>query len=49
MGGVCSTYGRDEKFIQVLVRKLERNKTHGGLRRRWEDNIRMDLTELEEP
>jgi hypothetical protein len=31
----------------VLVRKLEGKSPVGGPRRRWEDNIKMDLQEVE--
>jgi len=31
----------------VLFGEPERKKQLGRLRRRWEDNIRMDLTEIE--
>jgi hypothetical protein len=34
MGKACSTYGRDDTYIQ-------------NFGRRWEDNIRMDLTGIE--
>jgi hypothetical protein len=44
MGRTCSTHGRDEKCIKVLVGKPERKRRLGRPRRRWEDNIRMDLT-----
>jgi hypothetical protein len=46
MGGACSTYGKDKKCIQNLCRKPERKKPVGYSWRRWEDNIRMDLTEI---
>jgi hypothetical protein len=36
LGGVSSTYGGQERCIQGL----------GGERRRWEDNIKMDLQEV---
>jgi hypothetical protein len=31
---------------RVLVGKLETKRLHGRLRRRWEDNIKMDLHEV---
>ena len=43
MGGACSTYRGDER---VFVGKPEGNRLLGRLRRRWEDNIKMDLQEL---
>jgi len=41
-GGACSTYGR-EADRGVLVGKPEGKRPLGRLRRRWEDNIKMDL------
>jgi hypothetical protein len=46
MGGECSTYGEIRNAYTILVRKPEREKTLGRPRRRWEDNIRMDLREI---
>ena len=40
MGGGCSAYGEKRVLYRVLVGKPE------GKRRRWEDNIKMDLNEL---
>jgi hypothetical protein len=37
MGGVCSAYGDGRDVRRVLVRRP---------RRRWEDNIKMDLQEV---
>jgi hypothetical protein len=31
----------------ILVEKLEKKRPLGGPRRRWEDNVRMDLLEIE--
>jgi len=45
MGGACSGHGRDEKY-NILVVKPERNRPLGRSRRRWEDNIRMELREI---
>jgi hypothetical protein len=42
MGGACSTYGVGRGAHRVLVEKPE-----GRPRRRWEDNITMDLQEVE--
>ena len=39
MGGACGTYG----VHKVLVRKPEGKRPLGRPRRRWEDNIKMDL------
>ena len=46
MGVACSAYGRADRRIQVLVGKPEGKRPLGKLRRRWEDNIKMDLQEL---
>ena len=44
--GACSTNGRDEKLILVLVGNPTGKRPLGRHRRRWDDNIRMDLQEL---
>jgi len=46
MGGTCSIYGREEKFIQVLRWGNLRERPLGRPRRRREDNIKMDLQEV---
>jgi hypothetical protein len=46
MGRLCSTHGRDEKSIQYFEWQTERKSPLGRPRRRWENNIRIDLTEL---
>jgi len=43
MGGACSTYGERKGVHRVLVRKSEGKLSRGRPRRRWEDNIKMDL------
>ena len=45
MGGVCGTYG-GRGMLKVLVGKPARKRPLGGPRRRWEDNIKMDLQEV---
>jgi len=45
MGGVYSTYG-GEAVCRVLVRKPEGKRPLGRPRRRWEDNIKMDLQKV---
>jgi hypothetical protein len=45
MSGACSTNGRDKKCYNMLVGKLEQKRPLGRPRRRWDDNIRMDLGE----
>jgi hypothetical protein len=37
----------DSGVHRVLVRKAEGKRPLGGPRRRWEDNIKMDLQEVE--
>jgi hypothetical protein len=46
MGGVCCTQGRDEYENNVLFRKPEGKRLLQRIRRRWEDNIIMDLREI---
>ena len=46
MGGTCSAYGEEERRIQGLVGKPEGKRPLGRPRRRWEDNIKMDLQEV---
>ena len=46
MGGACSTYGKKRWVYRILVGKPERKRPHGRPRRRWEDNIKMDLQEV---
>ena len=46
MGGACGTYGGGERVYRVLVGKPEGKRPLGRPRRRWEDNIKMDLQEV---
>ena len=46
MGGTCGTYGGRESCAQGLVGKHEGKRPLGRPRRRWEDNIKMDLQEV---
>jgi len=46
MGGACSAYGGEESRIQGFGGKLEGERPLGRPRRRWEDNIKMDLQEV---
>jgi hypothetical protein len=47
MGGVCSTYGwRGEVHSGVVMGILEGKRPLEKPRRRWEDNIKMDLQEV---
>jgi hypothetical protein len=38
--------GEVRNAYSTLVRKPEGQRTLGSPRRRWEDNVRMDLTEV---
>jgi hypothetical protein len=46
MGGSCSTYGEKRNAYRLKVRKPEGKRPLGRPRRRWVDNIRMDLGEV---
>ena len=46
MGGACSAYGRKERRIQGFGGKPECKRTLWRPRRRWEDNIKIDLQEV---
>jgi hypothetical protein len=46
VGGACGTHGRGEKRVQVLVGKPEGKRPLERPRRKWEDEIRMDLREI---
>jgi hypothetical protein len=46
MGGPCSTNGKKRNNYRLLVRKPEGKRPLGGPRRRWVDNITMDLGEV---
>ena len=46
MGEACNTYGESTGVYRVLVGNPERNKPLGRPRRRWEENIKMDLQEV---
>jgi hypothetical protein len=46
-GMECSTYGGSRGTHRVLVGKPEGMKQLGRARRRWEDNSKMDLREME--
>jgi hypothetical protein len=41
-----STYGGEERGLQGLVRKPERKRPLGRPRRRWEDDIKLDIQEV---
>jgi len=46
MGGACSTIGKRKGVYRILVGEPERKRPIGRHRRRWEDNIKMDLKEI---
>jgi hypothetical protein len=46
MGETCNADGDEKGVYRVLVGKTEGRRTLGRHRRRWEDNIRMDLQEV---
>ena len=46
MGRACGAYGEDKGVHRVLVGKPEGKRPLGRPRRRWEDNIKMDLQEV---
>jgi hypothetical protein len=45
MDRACSTNGAKRSACRILVGELEGKKPLGRLRRRWVDNIKMDLRE----
>ena len=46
MGGACGAYGEERVVHRVLVGKTEGKRPLGKPRRRWEDNIKIDLQEV---
>ena len=46
MGGACGACGGGGGVHSVLVGKPEGKRPFGRPRRRWEDNIKMDLQEV---
>jgi hypothetical protein len=46
MCGPCSTNGEKRNAYRLLVGKPEGKRPLGRPRRRWEDNIRIDLGEV---
>ena len=46
MGGACSAYGGEERRIQGFGGEAWRKESLGRPRRRWMDNIKMDLQEV---
>jgi hypothetical protein len=46
MGGACGTYGAGERSVQGSVGIREGKRPLGRPRRRWEDNIKINLQEM---
>jgi hypothetical protein len=46
MGRACGAYGEDRGLHRVLVGKPDGKRPLGRPRRRWDDNIKMDLQEF---
>jgi hypothetical protein len=46
MGRAYSTHGKKRNAYQILVGKPEGKTSPGRSRHRWEDNIKIDLTEI---
>jgi hypothetical protein len=46
MGRACSTYGEKRGAYRILVGRPEGRRPLGRPRRRWEDNIKMDLHDV---
>jgi hypothetical protein len=46
MGRVCSTNVENRKAYRILVGKPDGKRPLGRPRRRWVDNIKMDLREI---
>jgi hypothetical protein len=46
MGGECSMYGERICVYRFLVEKPEGKRPLGKRRRRWEDNIKLDLQKV---
>ena len=46
MGGACDTYGRRERCAQGFGGDSDGKRPLGRPRRRWEENIKMDLQEV---
>jgi hypothetical protein len=46
IGGACSTYGERRGVCRVVVGEPEGQRPLRRLRRRWDDNINIDLQEV---
>jgi hypothetical protein len=45
MGGTCGTHGEERGVYRVLVGRPEGKRPLGTPRRKWEDNIKLNLRE----
>jgi hypothetical protein len=43
----CSTCGGEERRIEIFVGNRDGKRPHGRPGRRWQNNIKMDLKEVE--
>jgi hypothetical protein len=46
VGGTCGTHGGWERCLQGFGWRPEEKRPPGRPKRRWEDNIKMDLREI---
>ena len=46
MGRICNAYRRTQTFIRFFSEKFEGKRPLRRSRRRWEDNIEMNLKEM---
>jgi hypothetical protein len=46
MGGACSRMGKKRNAYRIFVGNPEENRPLGKPRRRWADNIKMNLREI---
>jgi hypothetical protein len=46
VGGTCGTHGEGKGVYSVLVGRPEGKRPLGRSRRRWENDIKMDLREI---
>jgi len=46
MGGACSIYGGGKRYTEFCWENLRKRDHIGKPRRRWEDNMKMDLQEV---
>jgi hypothetical protein len=46
VGGACRTNGEESAAFKLLVRKSEGKKPLGRPRRRWIDNIKVNIIEI---